>query len=779
MSDVLKPKLVFFRYIREGLPRYILLHLDEQVRCLSQFFDVTVVSHDCDYAEICEKYQPQVTLFESGVYVGERHITGTSAHPEIPKLGFLNCDAYCETREVFISDMARWDVRTFFTLSVSMGEYTPEISKQLFTWPNFADSEVYRDYGLYKAIPILLTGSRKGHYPWRNRVGQKLSQHYPSLTTPHFGWFNEGETARMSFGEEYARMINASWFGPTCGTMAKELVRKHFEIPASRTCLITEKTGATEAAGFLDQENCVYADEHDVLDKVEYLFKHRDELKRITTAGWQLVHARHSMNRRDQIFQWFNLFKTLQPGKRIVQLDPFQPMIVVDETSPIYNGHFIGPGLDRKLLREGDERLRRVKYDEAEKLYLKCLNYQSSIPEAKLRLALASLYKGKAEQAIYWVSQPLKRTLEVYGAAEPDPVEWAYFIIALLCQGKCQEAVIRARQFPSLRHPELDRARAIADLLSGSAHCQTESGCATEFRSSLHVLPERGLEGWVENICSLLRACRQSDLAKKLNSAISYRAGSASSQETCYTASEVILEERLPTAASAASGPATARENVSEVLPFPSETLFEILRRRSKPFFKALVADPLRALEGRFGYFLPYRFSAMKTDEFLSAVRQLVRTADIKTGVVIGASVGEGSTEAFLAGMRENPNCPVVYCMGEPTARFRRLKKLNRNDKFVNCAANPTPEGSPRIFGAMLIRGSGLNGAAVVEKYRASYIFLGDINALPGHKLYQALLKDAGYRLIVCNAEHGNGYAIFEAKMSDRRPSELAPTLMA
>jgi tetratricopeptide (TPR) repeat protein len=766
MDDIPKPKLVFFRYMREALPRYILLHAQEQVRCLSHFFDVTVISRDCAYGEICEKYLPQITLFESGVYVGKRNITGTSAHQEIPKLGFLNSDAYCETRKVFISDMARWGVRTFFTLSVSMGEYVPEISKDLFAWPNFADPDVYRDYGLYKAIPILLTGSRKGHYPWRNRVDQILSQHYPSLTSPHFGWFNEDETVRMSFGEEYARMINAAWFVPTCGSIARELVRKHFESPAARAFLITQKTAATEAAGFLDGENCIYADEHDVLDKMDHLYKHRDDLEKVITAGYELAHSRHTMKQRDQIFQWFNLHRNLKPGQRIVQPNPFQPMIVVDEKSQIYNGHFIGPGLDRTLLREGDQRLWAGKYEEAEKLYLKCLNYHS-MPEAKLRLALSNLYKGNAERALYWVAQPLNHTLEVYGASEPDPVEWAYFIISLLCQGKLQEAIKRANQFSSLRHTELDRVRVTVNLLDRSSDGITQLACPVEYRSSLHVLPERSFEGWADNLCGLLSACHQSELAGVVMRRISFRGGSEMSQETHKLRSGVLPGDRSKAAAARGFGATNRRENLSDVLPLKSESLFETLRRQVKPLLKVLFADPLRALEARVGYFLPYPYSAMKTDEFLSTVRQLAKSMDVKTGLVIGASAGEGSTEAFLAGMRENPNSPIVYCMNESRLQFLRLKKRHGNDGFVRCVTNLMTEGCPRMFGAVLIDGSDFNGAnSAEERYRASYILLDHINTFPGHKIYQTLLNDGDYRLLARNPGHRNGYAIFQNKVS-------------
>ena len=95
----------------------------------------------------------------------------------------------------------------------------------------------------------------------------------------------------MIFGADYARLINSSVFVPTCGTIANEVVRKHFEIPGCRTCLVTEKTPGLVAAGFSDMENCVFADEHDVLDKINHLFSNPDIIQSIADQGHSLVHG--------------------------------------------------------------------------------------------------------------------------------------------------------------------------------------------------------------------------------------------------------------------------------------------------------------------------------------------------------------------------------------------------------------------------------------------------------------------------------------------------------
>src|SRR5207302_353288 len=119
---------------------------------------------------------------------------------------------------------------------------------------------------------VLFTGSQAAHYPWRNRINATISQYYPTLQCPHFGWHSERLTSRTVSGREYARLINAAMVAPTCGTIANDVVRKHFEIPACNTLLLTQQTPALEAAGFLDLTNCVFADSHNVVEKLDWLF---------------------------------------------------------------------------------------------------------------------------------------------------------------------------------------------------------------------------------------------------------------------------------------------------------------------------------------------------------------------------------------------------------------------------------------------------------------------------------------------------------------------------
>jgi hypothetical protein len=126
-----KPRIVYFQWKHDGLPEFLRLHIDLQVKCLSQFFEVIVINHDCDYQEVCEQYRPNLTMFESGYKSNTSRrieIKNTASFNEIPKLGMHNGDGWCECRVGFIADMEAWGITTFFSISTTLAEYTTGIT---------------------------------------------------------------------------------------------------------------------------------------------------------------------------------------------------------------------------------------------------------------------------------------------------------------------------------------------------------------------------------------------------------------------------------------------------------------------------------------------------------------------------------------------------------------------------------------------------------------------------------------------------------------------------
>ena len=435
--------------------------------CLRLFFDVELVDRDCDYDQVCDLFQPDLVLFESGVYVGPRRVTNVHTHPEVPKLGFLNADAFDPVRAAFVSDMAEWGVETFFTVSLAMAEYTPEIADRLFFWPNFVDPAIHHDRGLPKVVPIILTGSQARHYPWRNRVSRVLAQHHPVISMPHFGWSESSAAGRMSVGEAYSRLIGSAAMAPSCGSFTRDLVRKHLEIPAARTCLIAERTPALERAGYADMVNAVFADADDVLDRVDHLLRNPDRLASITDAGYEFVHRRHTAAQRRQIRDWYDLYAQAGSTEGIVQDDPFGPLRRPGPGSRRERLVVAGEAEDRVLIREGWSWLDRGRTAAALRSFTGASNYQY-MPEAEVGKAYTQLLAGEAAAADATVLTLLEHNARLYAPADPDPAQWAVHVRALLCQGKLDEAQAAAAAGPAARHVELDRVRAVVARLAGA-----------------------------------------------------------------------------------------------------------------------------------------------------------------------------------------------------------------------------------------------------------------------------------------------------------------------
>ncbi|HEY4193154.1 MAG TPA: glycosyltransferase, partial [Mesorhizobium sp.] len=516
-----KPKLVFFQWDHQpnaDAASYLLLHMQQHVKCLATHFEVVVVNQDCDYAAICDRHQPDLTLFESGYRShGSRRtiITNTAANAKVPKLGLHNADPWCDRRAGFLSDMERWGIETYFSISTMMPDYTPEIAASLFIWPNFIDPELYHDYGQHKTIPVTLTGQIYGLYPWRQQIFPLIRERYPCLVSPQHDYASK-RSAGMLAGEAYARALNASFIVPTCGTQGGEVVRKHFEIPGAKACLLTERTPALEAAGFLDMENCVFASHHDVTDRIDHLFAHPDEMQRITQAGHELVHARHTLKHRPQIHQWYMLNRDLQPGEKIIQSGPFGDLEKVTHAAGRDSIHISGSARDRALLARGDIFLKQGRLAEARQCYAQCLDYVSYLPEAQFRLALCALHEGNADQARESLARLIEITTLTYGAADPDPVEWAYFLLSMICTGELGQAR-RIRDFyPGLGHEELVRARHVLDWLADGVSQDAQPDHLPKHRKSIHRLESRPDGEWLAWFATILDRCRQPELAARL-----------------------------------------------------------------------------------------------------------------------------------------------------------------------------------------------------------------------------------------------------------------------
>lgn len=767
-----KPKLVFFQFeYDERLPQFLLIHKREHVKCLSQFFDVTVIDKDCDYREICERYEPELALFESGVpfpSCKRPRIINTQAVPHIPKVGLLHADAFCCGRTGFLSDMEHWGIETFFSIATTARDHIPALAAKLFIWPVFVDSDVFRDYEQPKVTPVLFTGNTSALYPWRRQITQRISKYYPAQICRHPGYAPHKGATKVPVGEDYARMLNASWFVPACGTVAKELIRKHLEVPATYACLITEESPALRAAGFADMVNCVFADERDVLDKLDYLFRNEDRLRTIIAAGHQLVHCSHTLKHRGQIYEWFTLHRRLQPNQRIVQTSPFEPLQIVESSQARTSARAQSGGLHLALLRQGDEHLWAGRYVEAEVLYRRCASYISWMPEPKLKLTLCLLYKGNPERALSSILDSIQFTLVEYKAKDPDPVEWAYYIVSLLCLGRIRRAIRRAQDFAWLHHPELDRIRFLTALLSPAALSKITLEKSAYQRASVHQLPNRTFDDWFQQCCFMLRACGQPKLAEI--------AKERYHQYAHFNQQQVV---------------GVRRDDCGD-REIRSVSIIWFLRRRlfyskSQQRAKCAIRDILHWFEKKIGYFLPHRFSSSRTDEFFKAVEEFAADEQNATILIVGAALSSRTTQACFTGALRNANRPAIFCVA--TSGYKLLDLVPRvfaHYPFANWYRPSLPSGgraaidlsetvqtikkqnSSCPFDVILINGSairgGFDGNRALEDAISNTrcVLLNQISSAGVGQIYRRLLEGPDFFVRDHKPTSRNGFAIFE-----------------
>jgi len=721
-----KPRLVFFQYRYDAqIPSFLLAHTRDHVRCLEAFFDVVVVSDDGDYGEVLDRHTPDVALFELGVpFVTCRRprIAGVRTCNAIPKVGLLNADSFCESRSGVFSDVEQLGVEAVFSIATAAPSFLDSLRDELFVWPNSVDPVTFRDYGEKKAIPVLFTGNAGQLYPWRRRVKRVLELAFPSASDPHPGYQRNLVPRPMLVGEAYARRLGTAWFVPTCGTAANEVVRKHFEIPACGSCLLTQQTPALEEAGFVDMQNCAFVDDHDAVERVTWLLDRPEKLRAIIEAGRRLIQTRHTMLQRDEIRQWFELRKRRRPGDRIVQSGAFGGLRLVGEGTGVRSHPRVSESPLKSRLEAANAARKAGDLEQASAGYRLCLEYVGYMPEPTFGLGLCSLYQGNARAALSWLTRPLAFALGPYDAEDPDPLEWTYFLIALVAGGRLADARRFAHSFPELRHTELARVQwAInAIALRESKGGDLAPADVLAGRRSLHEVVQRPFKEWVAELAQILVANGRTEWAVRVKE-VAHQSTSCGPSGPAYTAGHSKCEDR------------------GEVV---RRALARWRWRRSmRDSVESVARSFLHAAERRFGYFLPYRYSAIKHHPLFVVMRDLFRDQAAATTLVVSDSRDLRRTAAIsIAGSSSRVRVVPSGCV--------ESRRDTSECIFVDLTGRDTPwEYSPTIEHELL--------ASRIILVIGSSRWKGFENAA-------AQWCQAGFRQVLANAALDGGCAVYQ-----------------
>jgi len=209
----------------------------------------------------------------------------------------------------------------------------------------------------------------------------------------------------------------------------------------------------------------------------------------------------------------------------------------------------------------------------------------------------------------------------------------------------------------------------------------------------------------------------------------------------------------------------------------------------------------------------------IKNDQFYAAIRHITATENLKTMLEIGASSGDGSTEALVSGLLANPARPTLFSIEISKVRFAALQQRYAPCPAVKCynvssvsiaafpseaevtafyqsvpsALNGYPleqvlswlradteyirssgvtengvelikqENGIERFDLVLIDGSEFTGRAELELvYGARFILLDDILTFKNFHNFHRLRQDVNYKLKGADGRVRYGCAIFE-----------------
>jgi hypothetical protein len=209
----------------------------------------------------------------------------------------------------------------------------------------------------------------------------------------------------------------------------------------------------------------------------------------------------------------------------------------------------------------------------------------------------------------------------------------------------------------------------------------------------------------------------------------------------------------------------------------------------------------------------------IRRDRFARAIEAVGAADGVRHVLEIGASGGDGSTEAWVRGALRNPHRPAIHCIEVSVPRYQALVERWRGHDFVhcyNCSSVPAERfasedevtrfyrevrsklrnvrlekvlgwlrqdlaylsehglschGIRRIkaehgiatFDAVLIDGSEFTGKPELEEVvGARFLLLDDVRSFKNWENYHRLTADPAYRLVRKSRWLRNGFAVFE-----------------
>ena len=512
MTTSALPRLLYFNGPWDYLGERIRKSYIEPFRALlAQDFELISVEGNCNFRTEVEKHRPDAVMFHTGSEAPmepEVTIANTDAYPEIPRMAYMFRDPFSPSRMMTMNRLKAWKPDQVFTDFRPSDSPAPYFKDTMYL-PWWIDDSICRDYGETKTLNITLTGSgwlSKCIYLWRHEISCALLPRFPVFHAPSLG---NRQTNHDYSGERYSRLLNRSHFSAGCGTVSRYLTMKLLEIPASRCCLIAEEIEVLKAIGFKDGVNCVFATGKNVVAKVEALLDDPERLNAITQAGYDLVHGHHTQRNRRMFAEWFRFWKSKQPGQRVVQTHPFEPLLLCETDAGLPVSRFPSENPLTEALVDGYASVAAGRWTLALQKFEWIIGIVPCVAEARLGAALCLMRLGRTSEATPHLHYNLTLLTRHFGYSHPDPIDLAF--IAILCV-RMKDAPAAGQllgHYGAIKHPALNAIRWIFAksnaALAANPLFQIREGDVSSTVETVHILPQRSFADWVALFMTYLR----------------------------------------------------------------------------------------------------------------------------------------------------------------------------------------------------------------------------------------------------------------------------------
>lgn len=413
--------------------------VDEFIAALGLHGDVAVIEGDFDLVSAVERLKPDFLLFDA-LHWGRSHpprIANSQAHPELPRALLLNSDPHDPMRPLTMDMVSAYGIDTIFCTGTEPLEQMKELRRfNCFVLPKFVDAAVFREYGEAMVIPFTIASAHlfPAFYPWRAKLTGELQHLMPTLLYTHPGYSSGAPDPFAIHGEAYARMLARSWFCAADTTCLDYVVRKHLEIPACGSVLVSPPSRALADYGFVDGENCLLGEAGTPLyERIAAIAREPDRYEEIRSKGHALVHARFTRVHWRYIFDWHACRKALAPGQMVEQQGIFGGFRAVPERGeglPVARYVARDNPMAQRLRAAREALLGEGDLTQAARGLNEAMGWVGHVGEPWFMMGVISLALGEREAARDW----LARRGRLQGSRDPalgllDPCEIAWLLL--------------------------------------------------------------------------------------------------------------------------------------------------------------------------------------------------------------------------------------------------------------------------------------------------------------------------------------------------------------